>query len=320
MIDSGATIPTRIHDVAATLWVRQHTGDHEAARELADWLAVDERHRRAYQAIVRDWQASAQLSETPLGQGRRLARAPFYMRQSTHVALAAAGAILLLGSSVIWFTRASGDIINPIAVAQAASFATKLGEIRSFRLPDGTRLTLDTNSRVSVKQGVDGLVVEVGAGRVRVIPRPKSSVVVVTVHSRSHVSGGSFDVALDDASASIAAVSQPIRLERAGRSLEIGPGQGAKLNASGRAKHLTTATQMQWTAGMIMLDRTRLDEAVRAINRYNRDQVRVRKPDLASRRLTGAYKARDPLTFAQTAAKMFGLRVERAPGEILLVP
>jgi len=69
----------------------------------------------------------------------------------------------------------------------------------------------------------------------------------------------------------------------------------------------------------VALDGGRLGEAVAAINRYNRIQIRLAEPELARLSVTGAFQVRNPDAFARAVAATFGLGIDRSdPGVILL--
>ena len=318
MIERPSHIPKHMHDAAARYWSRQQSGDHGIDHELTQWLEGDQRHRIAFEALKRDWHDSERLIEVPLGQSRKLSRAPLYMRHSAQVAFAGIAGLVLLGAATVWFVR-PGSSLSPVTVARAASFSSEVGEIRHITLADRTELTLDTNSQVSVNPKGRNLQLEVGQGRVRVRPGQRTQIMLKSAGAAYRISAhGKFDITVKPA-ASVTAIVGPLRLSDEKRQIEISPGERVAVEDMDEARQNVTALEMEWTSGMAVLQATPVSTAVNAINRYNRTQILIDSPELERKRMTGAFDVRDPLSFARAVAKLFGATVKPAPsGEVHL--
>lgn len=71
---------------------------------------------------------------------------------------------------------------------------------------------------------------------------------------------------------------------------------------------------------MLTFDKTRLADAVAALNRYNSTQIKL-SPHVSDLRVTGAFHANDPGGFARVIGEIFGLSQENtADGTIVLSP
>ncbi|QPI72246.1 FecR family protein [Sphingobium sp. Cam5-1] len=327
MTEAPGPIPRRIHDTAGDWLVRrqQHPGP-EVEQAFAAWIAADRRHRIAYEQIELHWADSGGLTGSEVGRTRKLVRAPFLMRHSTHVAAASLGVVVLLGIGTVGLVR-YGAPFTLVAPAQAATYETALGEIRTVSLADGSQLTLDTATRVhvSLSAGERRVSLERGRARFRVAQDSKRPFTVEvpggTVAARSTL----FDVSVVSGSPVIAVLEGRVDLtstgsaaSRPGRTLAAG--QTVALD-NAEIPHPTPVGETQWVSGMLALDGSPLGEAVAAINRYNRIQIRLAEPDLARFSVTGAFQVRDPDAFAQAVAATFGLSIDRSdPGVILLRP
>ena len=73
-----------------------------------------------------------------------------------------------------------------------------------------------------------------------------------------------------------------------------------------------------WRRGEVMLDKTRLSDAIAEMNRYDSQTLLVEDPRVAALQVSGIYHAGDSASFARTVAKLYELHVEERPGQILL--
>ncbi|TYC86338.1 FecR domain-containing protein [Novosphingobium sp. BW1] len=325
MADEVRAIPRAIQDAAGD-WLarRQEPASPDVERAFAVWLDADPRHRIAYAQAERHWQDSSLLADRDVGRTRKLVRAPFLMRHSTHVAAASLGVVVLLGIGGVGLLR-YGSPLELVSPAQAATYETALGEIRTISLADGSQLTLDTATRVRVTLSASERKVslERGRARFRVAPDGKRPFTVTvsggTVVARSTL----FDVSVERGSPVVAVIEGRVDLTTTSDAAShpartLAAGQTADLGNAGTPRP-TQAGETQWVSGMLALDGGPLGEAVAAINRYNRIQIRLADPELARLSVTGAFQMRNPDAFARAVAATFGLGIDRTdPGVILL--
>ena len=319
----GTEIPDSIHE-AAEKWLSRRAGQSDPAseRDFALWIDTDPRHRIAYDRIKRDWQLGTLLQERHVGQNRSLPRAPFWMRQKTHIAAAGLGAAILLGVASVGILRPGGPFAISTA-AQAAVYETAVGEIRTISLADGSTVILDTASRLRVQlSGSERrLDLDRGRARFRVAPDQRRVFRVRVAGGEVVAHGTMFDVSLIDAHPLVTVLDGSVELHRpntSGETRTLVPGQSVALDGH-MAGQAVPASEARWVLGMLALDATPLGEAVAAINRYNRIQIRLAEPLAIPLRVTGAFRVRDPEGFARAAAASLRLKVERPDGATILL-
>ncbi len=318
-------IPPSIHD-AAEDWLARLAGHSDPATERAftTWLDADPRHRIAYDRIKRDWQLGTLLGERPVGQTRSLGRAPFWMRQKTHVAAATLGAAALLGVVTVGLIRPGG----PLAIsttAQAAIYETGVGEIRTVRLSDGSTVILDTATRLRAQFSDKERQFDLQQGRVRfhvAVDRMRSFHVQAAGADITAL-GTTFDVSMIGAKPMVTVLEGSVELRglnaASDQARTLPVGKSMTLDAP-MAERVASPAEARWVSGMLALDATPLAEAVAAINRYNKVQIRLAEPFVPQVRVTGGFRVRDPEAFARAVATSFHLKVERPDsGTILLV-
>lgn len=312
-------IPARVHDEAGR-WLARLQGDvaPDAERDFNAWLEADPIHRRAYAQVARDWRDSVMLADSEVGRTRKLGRAPFLMRRRTHVGAASLGLAAVLGLVTVGLVRQDGPfaLVSP---AEAATYRTAIGEVRTIRLSDGSQVTLDTATlvRVTFTAGNRRVSLERGRARFRVAPDSRRPFVVAVEGGEVVARGAVFDVSVTEHPARVAAIEgaavelhSVAPVAAAGRwTLEAG--EQVAFGGSLTPKPISRA-EARWTSGMLGLDATPLGDAVVAINRYNDVQVRLADQRLAGLLVTGAFRARDPQEFASAVATMFDLDVDRS--------
>lgn len=316
-------IPEAIHDAAGD-WLNQLEAgaDPETARAFRKWKQADPRHAIAFEQIKKDWQLGKLLDQRAIGRNRALPRAPFWMRHRTHVAAATFGIAALLGVVTVGLVRPGG----PFAItsqAQAAVYETKLGEIRTVPLPDGSSVVLDTASRMTVAFTPDGRRLDLEKGRARfdVVSEQRRPFRVVIPGGEVIARGTIFDVSLIDAAPLVTALEGEVELrEESGKGdepLQLHAGKSLILGQAVAQK--ASSTDVRWVSGMLSVDGTALSDAIAAINRYNRVQLRLGDPALAPLVVTGAFRVRDPSGFADAIAKSFRLTAKHAGESIILM-
>lgn len=321
----GPIISEGVHEAAGDWLVKmQGSPNPRVERAFRKWIEADFRHRLAYEQAVRGWRESLRLAESDIGRTRKLVRAPLLMRRSTHLAAASLGLVVLLGVGSIELERLDLPF-GMVTSAEAATFQTSLGVIRTFRLADGSEVTLDSDSLIRVAYSKAQRRISLVRGRARFqVAADGQRPFTVSVPGGEEVTGSRlFDVSAFDRPGMVAALEGHVEIGGAtsagadtGRSLAVG--EQVSLGATAAAEPVTAA-QRQWVSGMLALDATPLSDALAMINRYNRVQIRLGDSSLAALSVTGAFQSRDPVGFACAVATTFSLALDRSdPGTIVL--
>src|SRR5690606_26492940 len=112
------------------------------------WLAAEPAHAQAFARVTEAWEivpGAARLGGVGLGEAERSAASPEARRYRRPlrmpVALAACAALFAVAAGVAWWA-----LQDPV-------YATAVGEQRTLTLEDGTRIALNTDSRLVVTYG-----------------------------------------------------------------------------------------------------------------------------------------------------------------------
>jgi transmembrane sensor len=303
-------------------WVARLAGGADAEDRAAflRWKDEDPRHGQAYDRIAAIWSASGQVRPSAV---KGIASKP--------AARFGAPGLVLVGSVLAAAILVSVLLLQPrwlrdSATRQALSVASATGEIRQVGLPDGSRLVLDSASRVEVDFSSGERRLQLVEGRARFFVAHDSRPFVVRAASSEVVATGTvFDVGLIRGRLSILLLEgsvdvRPVDEGRgaarqrlaAGQKLVIGPREPAVPQPIARG-------DPAWTRRMLEFDETPLEEAAALVNRYTHIQLRLAGAGVGDLRVSGAYRAGDTAGFARSLAAAFDLSLETLPDGSLLL-
>lgn len=313
------SIPAEKVRAQAAAWVAQlHDGQHSPGLEarVQAWLGESEVHRRAFDHMMRVWERTGLIRMRARGD---ISAARAGRRVPVALCGATMAAILVLATMVpVYFWRDNAVV-------------TGVGQQRIQILPDGTRVALNTDTRIEVSY--DGRARRVhlmrGEASFDVAKRPTWPFLVSVDGQEIRALGTSFIVRDDDTQGlsitlvegqiSVAPTAQ--RDEAASRSAQIlSPGERLVISRN----HARTVDRPEltritaWERGKVEFEETPLATAVGEMNRYSTTHVAVADVNVAELRIGGVFHAGDSEEFVRIVTTALGLRAERQGGEILL--
>lgn len=298
---------------AAAWLVRLQGSDRSAATEAAfrAWLAEDPAHAHAFARVTDTW-------EIVPGAARMAApaRTP---RRGRLLAVAASLSLVAILAGYAWLAMR-----DPI-------YQTRVGEQRTVTLEDGSRVTLNTGTRLAVDYDADQrrIRLERGEALFEVAKNPRRPFTVQAGHEQVRALGTTFSVRRDRDRVDVLLIEGRVQVSRqaakadarASPSIVLAPGDRLALR-EGRAATTRDRPVVDevtaWRRGEAMFDNVTLAEAIAEINRYGRVQVRVSDPELAALRISGVFATRDPAEFAEVVARLHGLDTVRTPQGVAL--
>lgn len=310
---STDSIPETIRDEAAR-WLARREGDRSETleAEFSAWLQRDLRHRLAYAEVERTWRESLFLANTATGRARVLARAPFFMRRSTHVATVSLAVLLAVGLLSIRFVG-TGPMLEVGSAVEARSYQTAPGETRTWRLNDGSSLTLSGASLARTQIGSAQRRIDLQAGHAR-IQAARDDARPLEIHARSlsaRTGDALLDVTIAGSNGMIEVVSGKAEATLPGGEIrQLAPGQAVTDPAPLAGQ--TTAEAAPASSALLPANDLTVGQVVAVLNRQNAVQIRLASRDIADRHLSGGFRADDPETFAQAVAAVHGLEVVKS--------
>lgn len=312
----------------AACWLarRQEPGWSAAdAAQLDAWLRESTAHEVAFLRLEYGWSKVDRLS---------VLRRPPVPRQESDVGIrpalatrrtrrllswSAAAAVLLLSVTLLFLYR---DLLT------ADVYATAVGGHEVVPLPDGSRIELNTNTRVRTNFTPQARRVwlERGEAYFDVAREASRPFIVYAGDRRVTVLGTKFSVRLDpDANRVRVAVAEGrVQLDELHVKESVPPiiaiggdkviAEGTSMRLQSRSQEIV-ATDLSWRQGLLRFDQTTLAAAAAEFNRYNRKRLVV-EPAAADIRIGGSFEAANVDGFARLLHDGFGLHVLESDGEI----
>ena len=314
----------RIRREAADWAARLGAGADEGMRaDFRRWHQADRRNAEAYDRIAEIWSNAGRLSPAPPAPAASERNHRFGQRRlSFALAASIVAAVALLAVLAL-----SGNWLPGSRLAAKPLFASAVGEIREIELPDGSRLILDSDSRVELSFSASERRLALQRGRARFTVAHESRPFIVAAASSEIVATGTmFDVSLWDDRLAVVLIEGSVEIRRPGVPDES-PARhrlqaGQRLSIAGSApavRQPASRGETLWPTRMLEFDETRLEEAASLVNRYGGGQLRLGSDRIRNLRISGAYRAGDVGGFARSLAAAFGLRLEaQADGSLLL--
>lgn len=312
----------------ATDWfARRRSGDMTPAETaaLAAWLAEAPEHAEAFEAAQRMWLASGlddirehpqilALRERALGRARRrwwMVAAP---------AAAACLAIILAAPSMLGSGLPGRPELFEPSIQQ--EFRTSVGQRTTVRLPDGTSVTLDTDTVLRTRETRERRLVFLDRGQAffKVHKDPTRPFIVSAGGRTVTALGTAFSVKVAPKAFEVVLVEGVVRVESPVRAtplaLPTGRVQATEMQAGSEltaldSRHWTvretdTAAETAWLNGRLVYKGARLADVVAEMNRYSEKKIVIRDPSLAGLGLSGTYRAGDVEGFVR-AIQDYGL-------------
>lgn len=320
----------------ATDWcVRMNGKDadkHQAGFDA--WLALGGVHRHVYSQVSELYgfaetldktaidRASAQQGADPSMASRKRWRVPV-----TLAALCVAVSLAILYLAVGLRGGAEKELGGQ-ASAPTHQFQTALGQIHTITLADGSMITLDTDSLLTVVLNDKERQLRLERGRARFSVAREARPFTVTAGESSLTALGTvFDVSLaSDQTVDVSLIRGAVlfRSQGPGRAdsrqaiTRISTGYQGHYRAGAPIVVEPVVRSQTWPTGVVAFDDVPLAEVIAQANRYATRKIVLATPALGRQRFHGTLRMNDTGSLARILAHAFSLRLEEHPGFIEL--
>ncbi len=298
----------RIRAEAAALFARWRSSavcpEEQAGFQV--WLAEDARHAAAFDAITGVWDLVGGLNHA---RPMRYVPPP---RTNRRTVLFGAGflAAAALGTG-LWMME------------RGESYSTAIGEQRRVALADGSWVTLDTDTQITVwlRAGRREIILEQGRAFFEVAPDARRPFIVTAGAASVVAIGTAFGVSRQDASLSVILEHGRVNVALgASKNFDLVPGDRlvSTPGEPARLDHPDLSLLMAWRQGRLGFDGETLAAAVAEMNRYGRRPLVIADPAIANLRISGLFNAGDSDAFAKSVAALLPVSADSGPTEIVL--
>jgi transmembrane sensor len=317
-------------DLEALRWLHileRNPLSDDQRRQFNAWVAADIRHRGA---LIRARAAGLHLNRlAALAGGRSVFESPkpsiiTRRRMMAAMAVPAAGVLGLLSwEGRGWLGDFGGD----------TRYACDIGEVKKVVLPDGSLMTLNTQSEVREHFSRHSREVRLARGEALfdVVHDPTREFIVRTGAWAVLAVGTAFTVRrLNPTSVDITVTEGvvemlPPRPLESGHRPRLTAFQQASIDGDDRiAVREVSPREMErrlaWRTGFMVFEGQTLREALAEMSRYSRRQLRVEDPELAERSIVGVFPISDTGVFIQGMRATLGVETVESDTTVLLRP
>lgn len=323
-----------MRDEAADWFAVMRGPDAEARRaEFEAWLDAQAIHREAYNRIAETFSLGKALKGAGLDEQISEPAPPAGKSKVARPAWAAALLLIAAAAAMTWGVIRQNQAFAPrpqLAAADSSKqqLTTRVGEIRKFRMADGSVATLDTDSLILVSYDAGSRDLTLARGRARFEVVHDGRPFVVAAESGSVTAVGTvFDVALGaHGRVDVRLLKGAVDVTTASRSAStVGVSRlsaGEVMSFGGTAAPVLTKmsamADADWPAGLRSFNGVRLADVLADGNRYGTLSLRTDEPGVADLRISGTFRVDNPRQLASNIAEVLGL-VQMAEGnEIVL--
>lgn len=302
---------TRLNAEASAWLARLHgPRSSETQGAFQDWLKADPAHPEAFERATELWDLLPGAAEFDMEPRHSVSR------RFVPLAIAASLAVV------------AGVSAMTVLLNQPLTFDTRVGEQRTAALDDGSRISLNTDSQVTVKFDSDEreVLLDRGEAMFDVAHDAARPFVVKAGEERIKALGTSFVVRRDGDRVRVTLLSGKVEVTHAGEQPRVlavlTPGE--RVSAAPATVPVLDRPELDaitaWRRGELRFRDTPLSDAVAEVNRYGRQRVIVNDARLAALPISGVFATDNPAEFAAAVAQLHGLRVQREGEAVLLAP
>jgi len=196
-------------------------------------------------------------------------------------------------------------------------------------MPDGSKVTLNTNSeiRVAVTETERRVTLDKGEAFFEVAKDPRRPFVVHAGDKQIVAVGTKFSVRRDADAVRVVVTEGRVRLERSSASgaaplAQLSAGTIARAAGAGtlvQEKPLDEAEEfLSWRTGFLVFRDTTLGDAVAEFNRYNMHKIVIEDPAVAAMHVGGSFRSTNVDAFVRLLQEGFQIHVDQRDEQIVL--
>jgi len=311
-------VPTADVRAEAAAWIarlrdEQRGPDLEA--QFRGWLDENEEHRRAFARMTQVWEQAGKIrirARNDISAARKERNSRF-----NRWAPSLAATLILVAVGAHYYPR-------------NGALETGVGQRQTRLLRDGTRVVLNTDTRIEVNYDADLRRVRLVRGEAwfNVSKHPTWPFIVSAGDQEIRALGTSFIVRRDTQDLSVTLVDGQVSVTPSARNVDA-PAQAPQTLAPGQrlviSRHHELAVDRPelgrvtaWERGQVEFAETPLEDAVTEMNRYTTTHITVPDAEVAQLRIGGVFHAGDSDEFVKVVTEAFDLRADRNGGDIVL--
>lgn len=334
--DMGEPADARQIDRQAADWLAERDAGHWnelRETELEKWLALSTRHRVSFLRLEHAWSradrlrihrdapwsaedvaASVTTSWVPAESRRRVAYASLAWLGGAAAAVVAVLAISLMQLPMLGFNQ-DGEV-----------YSTVVGERAMITLDDGSKVTLNTDTRI--RSDVHGRIRHVwlddGEAYFEVSHDSTRPFIISAGGQQVRVVGTKFSLRREGDVLQANVVEGKVQItSSSGAQALLGASDHARATSSAlRVRYRSTedmSSELSWIDGKINLDGMTIEKAAAEFNRYNSRKIKIVDEATGRVLIGGSFDVNNVDGFSYLLRKGFGLDVDYSQPDLILV-
>jgi transmembrane sensor len=285
------------------------------------WLLRSPAHRAAFDTMADLWDGLGMLAES---RARTRTRTPIetptvHRRSRRPVVITTSAVAALLLISLVVLLGLPGQVHQ-----------TAPGEMRTVQLTDGTRVTLNTDSRIRVRYGSRQRLVRLDTGSEAffdVATDPSRPFLVESAHGRARAVGTAFAVHAREHHSRIAvtegrvAVTPTLTSGDASGQVEVSAGLELSVSAGAAPSSPRPLERnlLSWRQGRLVYDDLPLAEVIDDLNRYMSLRMTISDPELARTRISAVLSITDQSVMLQALSEALPMKWVRVSDQLVII-
>ncbi|MGE5501198.1 MAG: FecR family protein [Ignavibacteriales bacterium] len=333
------TAPTAVEEAAGAWFARRRSGamTPAEAKSLEAWLAEDPRHLEAFQTIELAWAEVEDFRSAPeILAIRERARGRLSGVTRAFVSRAAAAMLALAVIGLGGYGLKASGLIDLHRFSNQ-QYATRVGEKTSVTLPDGSVVTLNTDTALHTVASRDKRLVYLDRGQAffRVAHDTEHPFEVHALGRTVTAVGTAFEVRVDRGKFQVTLVEGKVRVSApvvaapakpnapapapVERTTEMLPGDQlvAVNDREWKLDRTDPIKETVWLVGRLKFEGEPLGQVAEEFNRYSTRKLVIADPKLAARPVSGTFRADDQDAFVQALQIAHIARVDSENDEVV---
>lgn len=295
----------------------------QAAAELESWLA-DPANRQAFDNVQATWALLDAARDDPAMLAMREAAERAHAPARRRWAIGAAVAASLAAGALVLPLAASPELALRLPLPADRTVSTGVGQMTTMTLPDGTVVTLDSDTVLKMRESAGQRLVTMERGRafLRVAKDEARPFSLIAGGKKVTAVGTAFDVNLAEDCFELVLVEGKVRVADAGvfrrpQTADLSPGSRLMVAREGRwaVTRANVEKETGWLRGWLTYDRAPMGEIAADLNRYSEKQIVIADAAVAATPMMGAFKPGDVEGFVRAARYYHFARVQSETDE-----
>lgn len=303
---------TEIEDQAIAWLARLNSAELSAAQEqeFMRWLHASALHQAAYIKAEDLWQRGEALARVTEPQKKSLGLGSWLLSGAGQQwALAGVCMFAIVMGSMTYLNR-----------DQTSSYQTAMGEQRSFQLQDGSQITLNSNSQLTLTFNPKSRTASLSQGEVFFdVKKDQRPFDVLISQGMVRVLGTHFSVYQFALDARVTVIEGKVALGQKTTATDFKPAVVLQANQrltlqqalAGKAPETLNANSaLAWRKKQLVFQDQSLNQIIAELKRYYPDAIELASPELGERKVTAVIKLTDSQSTLTTLAQSLNLQAE----------